>query len=228
MAALILSSGCSARRHLFCFFSLPLLLLLLNQSADQRILTRVRLGRTLRMALHPAPQIQTAAVAAQTPAARTTAARKSFAAGKSLTPGKGSAAAVAAEELSTEAWVLVRHVGWASEDLNWDCSPPKLPSRTGWSAHCTCTALLSTQRKHDSHHGFSASSNSFQPDQIISLESSSAGLSCCDPVCALVVDVAFLHIGKVSLRRWTIIVCVTLTTHLGMEYGYISVLQTEI
>ena len=87
---------------------------------------------------------------------------------------------------------------------------------------------MSTQRKHDSHHGFSASSNSFQPDQIISLESSSAGLSCCDPVCALVVDVAFLHIGKVALRRWTIIVCVTLTTHLGMEHGYVSVLQTEI
>ena len=107
MAALILSSGCSARRHLFCFFSLPLLLLLLNQSADQRILTRVRLGRTLRMALHPAPQT---VAAAGSPADQTAVHRKSFAAGKSLTPGKGSAAA-AAEELSTEAWVLVRHVG---------------------------------------------------------------------------------------------------------------------
>ena len=59
----------------------------------------LRFGRTLRMALllHPGFATQTAADG------------KSFAAGKSLTPGKGSA--VAAEELSTEAWVLVRHVG---------------------------------------------------------------------------------------------------------------------
>ena len=69
------------------------------------------------MALHPDPQTQTAAAASRTvaaarsPADQTAVHRKSFAAGKSLTPGKGSAAAVAAEELSTEAWVLVRHVG---------------------------------------------------------------------------------------------------------------------
>ena len=98
---------------LFSSFTAPSL----NQSADQRFLTRVRLGRTLRMALHPDPQTQTAAAASRTvaaarsPADQTAVHRKSFAAGKSLTPGKGSAAAVAAEELSTEAWVLVRHVG---------------------------------------------------------------------------------------------------------------------
>ena len=89
---------------LFSSFTAPPL----NQSADQRFLTRVRLGRTLRMALHPAPQT---VAAAGSPADQTAVHRKSFAAGKSLTPGKGSAAAVAAEELSTEAWVLVRHVG---------------------------------------------------------------------------------------------------------------------
>ena len=53
-----------------------------------------------------------------------------------------------------------------------------------------------------------------QPDQIGLLEASSTGLSSSNSVCALVIHVAFLHIRKVTLRRWTIIVCVTLTTHL--------------
>ena len=95
---------------LFSSFTAPPL----NQLADQRILTRVRLGRTLRMALHrqtaPAAAASQTVAAARTLAGQTTVHRKSFAAGKSLTPGKGSVAA-AAEELSTEAWVLVQHVG---------------------------------------------------------------------------------------------------------------------
>ena len=93
-------------------FSAPFLLL--NQSADQRILTGVRLGRTLRMALDPAPapaaaEPQTAA--AQTPAAAAgTAADQTAADQKSLTPGKDSVAAAAGER-SVEAWVLVPHAG---------------------------------------------------------------------------------------------------------------------
>ena len=89
-------------------FSAPFLLL--NQSADQRILSGVRLGRTLRMALHPDPAaIQTAAariqaadqtVADQTAADQTaadqTVADQTVADQKSLTPGKDSVAVVAA------------------------------------------------------------------------------------------------------------------------------------
>ena len=72
---------------LFSSFTAPPL----NQSADQRFLTRVRLGRTLRMALHPDPQTQTAAAASRTvaaarsPADQTVVHRMSFVAGKSLT-----------------------------------------------------------------------------------------------------------------------------------------------
>ena len=59
----------------------------------------LRFGRTLRMALllHPGFATQTAADG------------KSFAAGKSLTPGKGSVAAAA--EQSAVAWVLVQRAG---------------------------------------------------------------------------------------------------------------------
>ena len=84
---------------------LPTPILLLNQSADQRILSGVRLGRTLRMALHPDPAaIQTAAAriqaADQTAADQTvagqTVADQTVADQKSLTPGKDSVAVVAA------------------------------------------------------------------------------------------------------------------------------------
>ena len=89
-------------------FSAPFLLL--NQSADQRILSGVRLGRTLRMALHPGPAAtQTAAArihaADQTAAGQTvadqtaadqTVADQTVADQKSLTPGKDSVAVVAA------------------------------------------------------------------------------------------------------------------------------------
>ena len=85
-------------------FSAPFLLL--NQSADQRILSGVRLGRTLRMALHPDPAaaIQTAAAriqaADQTAADQTVADRtvadQTVADQKSLTPGKDSVAVAAA------------------------------------------------------------------------------------------------------------------------------------
>ena len=74
-------------------FSAPFLLL--NQSADQRILSGVRLGRTLRMALHPDPAaIQTAAARIQ--AADQTVADQTVADQKSLTPGKDSVAVAAA------------------------------------------------------------------------------------------------------------------------------------
>jgi len=114
MAALILSGRmCAARRHILLLFCS---LLLLNQSADQSILTGVRLGRTLRMALDPVPA---AAAAPQTVADQTaadqTAADQTVADQKSLTPGKGSVAAAAAEP-SVEAWVLVQRVGSASAD----------------------------------------------------------------------------------------------------------------
>ena len=95
-------------------FSAPFLLL--NQSADQRILTGVRLGRTLRMALDPAPAAAAQTAAAQTAAAQTpaaaagTAADQTAADQKSLTPGKDSVAAAAGER-SVEAWVLVPHAG---------------------------------------------------------------------------------------------------------------------
>jgi len=96
-----------------------------------QILTGVRLGRTWRMALDPAPPAdQTAAgrtaadqtVADRTAADRTaadrtvadqTAADRTVADRKSSTPGKGSAVAAvaAAAERSVEAWELVQRAG---------------------------------------------------------------------------------------------------------------------
>jgi len=55
--------------------------------------------------------------------------------------------------------------------------------------------------------------------QHVVLEASSAGLSGCDPVCTLVVDVALVHIGEVSLWGGTLIVRVPLATHQVLLYG---------
>ena len=62
---------------------------------------------------------------------------------------------------------------------------------------------------------FITSADNAQPDQINSLEASPAGLSGSNPIRALVIDVAFVHIRKMSFGGRTIIVSVPLPAHLG-------------